>query len=188
MIPPSETEISTEALRNYNRAGDILAWQKAYYDEDPRRGLPRNYSHLLSLDDALVLEVNFLYSTQANEDGNMIPTLSAATRLYRAATMKLLWRHVDTVDDAASARTMYEFKTLPQQLVDRWTALMPALAAKVSLSMNEALGVSGAPPTPAPTAPPAPAPGPAPSPLSQVRFSTETISGSSSTAPSGAQP
>ena len=138
-IPAAETELDTATVRAWNRAADTLDWQTRYFYGDPALPLPRDYSRVLSLDDALTFEVNLLPYVAADDDGNMVPTLSASTRLLRCQTMHLLWKHEDKAEDTANARSLYEFETLPQQLVDRWKGLMPGLAAKVSGSLYTAL-------------------------------------------------
>jgi hypothetical protein len=138
-IPVAEADPDTTTLRSWNRSTDVLDWQNRYLTPDPNLPEPRDYSRYLPWDDALALEVNLLPLLAADDDGNMVPTLSATSRLYRCQTMHLLWQHDDKVDDPSSARTLYEFETLPQQLVDRWQALVPALAAKISGSLTGAL-------------------------------------------------
>lgn len=153
-VPAAETQLGTAALRGFNRSSSVLDWQKTYFYEDPLLPQPRNYSRILSLDDALVFEANLLPEIVADDDGNMIPTLSVSSRLLRCRDMRLLWKHEDKIEDKAGARSLYEFKTLGRQLVDRWKALIPALAAKVAASLREALGsAAAAPATPAPEAP-----------------------------------
>jgi hypothetical protein len=135
---PDQVDLPLEKLRQFNRSSDVLAWQNAYYYEDEGRALSRNYGSLLHLDDALILEVNLLYGVNGNDDGNMVPVLNASSRLVRANTLRTLWRHEDSVEDPAAARSLYEFKSLPLQLVDHWERLMPALAAKIAASLRAA--------------------------------------------------
>ncbi|MFA6004128.1 MAG: hypothetical protein WC881_08670 [Elusimicrobiota bacterium] len=187
---PYQADIATAAVRNLNRATDSLDWQKRYLYGDPAQPLPRDYSRFLNLDDALVLEANLLYYLAADDDGNMIPTLSLVSRLIRCQTMHLLWKHEDKVEDPGAAKSIYEFKTLPLQLVDRWQGLMPALAAKASASLRTAL-VSAAPSaavSPAPSAaatipevsfstPAAAAPAPADAAASAISVSSAAATG-----------
>ena len=144
VIPVAEADPDTATLRGWNRAADVLDWQNRYLTPDPTLPHPRDYSRFLPWDDALVLEVNVLPMVSADDDGNMIPTLSASSRLVRCQTLHLLWKHEDKADDPGSARTLYEFETLPQQLIDRWKALVPALASKITGSLFGALN-PGAP-------------------------------------------
>ncbi len=196
-VPVAEASVDTGTLRLWDRAADTLDWQNRYLYPDPLAPHPRDYSRHLPWDDALVLEVNLLTQLTADDDGNMIPTLISASRLVRCQTLRVLWRHEDKADDPAAARSLYEFMTLPQQLLDRWRALVPALAEKVASSLNASLhqgaplpaagkgapSPEGAPPQlPQGTAVPpaaAPAPGlsvsPAASPAPLVLTSTETV-------------
>ncbi|MCX5797653.1 MAG: hypothetical protein NTY77_19355 [Elusimicrobia bacterium] len=138
-IPVAEAEADTATLRGWNRSSDVLDWQNRYISPNPALPHPRDYSRFLAWDDALVLEVNLLPLLSADDDGNMIPTLNATSRMFRCQTMHPLWKHEDQADDPASARTLYEFETLPQQLLDRWKALVPALASKISASLYASL-------------------------------------------------
>ncbi len=131
-----QAELATETVRGFNRAKDVLDWQKTYYYEEPDRPLARDYSRLMALDDALVLEVNLRYGCLGNDDGNMVPRLTAYSRLLRASTMKPLWRREAVVEDLPGAKSLYEFQTLPLQLIDRWKLLLPPLAAKVVEDMR----------------------------------------------------
>lgn len=166
LYPPEQVGLSLEKLRQFNRASDVLAWQKAYFEEDEGRALARNYGTLLNLDDALILEVNLLYGVNGNDDGNMVPVLNASSRLVRANTQRTLWRHLDSVEDPPAARSLYEFKSLPLQLVDNWERLMPALASKIAASLRASLQGLPAPQAsqPQPFAPPPPPGMPVPPP------------------------
>jgi hypothetical protein len=135
---PEQANLTLDQLRQFNRSPDVLAWQKKYFYEEGGRSLDRNYSALLHLDDALIFEVNLLYGVNGNDEGNMVPVLSASSRLLRANTLRTLWRHEDSVEDPQAARSLYEFKSLPLQLVDNWDRLMPQLAAKIASSLKTA--------------------------------------------------
>lgn len=156
-------EFGPAAQKHFNRASDTLAWQRTFFYEDPEaRGLARNYASLMALDDALILEVNLLYGVTGDGEGNMIPDLTAVSRLVRANTGRVLWRHENTIADAGGARTMYEFKTLPKQLTDFWEKLMPTLATQITASLRAALEVTAPPVIPvAPQSDGPPAPPPA---------------------------
>jgi hypothetical protein len=157
-IPVAEASVDTATLRLWDRASDTLDWQNRYLYPDPMAPHPRDYGRYLPWDDALVLEVNVLPQLTADDDGNMIPTLIAASRLLRCQTLRLLWKHEDKADDPAGARSLYEFMTLPQQLLDRWQGLAPALAEKIAGSLFSALNpgaaLPGSPPDALPGAPP----------------------------------
>ena len=157
VIPVAESEIDTATLRKWNRSADTLDWQKKYFYEDPGESHPRDYSRILSLDDALVFEVNIIPSLAADDDGNMIPTLTASSRLVRCQTMHPLFKHEDKVENKKAAKTLYEFKTLPQQLIDLWTAMLPELASQVAASFRPGgalpkIPIASLPGMPAPSA------------------------------------
>ncbi|MBI5241914.1 MAG: hypothetical protein HY926_15685 [Elusimicrobia bacterium] len=157
LVPVAEAAVDTTTLRLWNRASDTLDWQNRYLYPDPSAPHPRDYSRLLSWDDALVFEVNVLPQLTADDDGNMVPTLVAASRLLRCQTLRLLWRHEDKADAPAQARSLYEFMTLPQQLLDRWRALVPALAERIAGSLFAALNPGASPGAlPAAQKPPSP--------------------------------
>jgi hypothetical protein len=177
-VPAAETELDSATVRGLNRAANALEWQKKYFYGDPSLPLPRDYSRFMALDDALIYEANLLVYVAANDNGDMVPSLGLSSRLIRCQTNHLLWKHEDRVSDPAAAKSLNEFATLPEQLMDRWKALLPTLAAQAAASLNAALGVSsssygGAPVLPAPgawptvstgtvtEAPPASAPQPA---------------------------
>lgn len=143
-IPASEAALDTATVSAWNRAADTLDWQTKYLHEDTALPHPRDYTRILSLDDALVFEANLLPYVAADESDNVIPSLTLTSALYRCRDMHLLWRNEVTVDSKANARTLYEFKTLPQQLVDRWKDLMPTLAAQVAQNFSIALASASA--------------------------------------------
>jgi len=139
VIPVAEADPDTATLRGWNRAADVLDWQNRYLTPDPTLPHPRDYSRVLAWDDALALEVDLLPLLAADDDGNMVPTLTATSRIFRCQTMHLLWQHEDKVEDKSNARSLYEFETLSQQLLDRWQGLVPTLAAKISGSLYGSL-------------------------------------------------
>jgi len=143
-IPASEAALDTATVTGWNRAADTLDWQNKYLHEDAALPHPRDYTRVLALNDALVFEANLLPYVAADENSNVIPSLTLTSALYRCRDMHLLWKNELTVDSKANARTLYEFKTLPQQLVDRWKELMPALAAQVAQNFNIALASASA--------------------------------------------
>jgi hypothetical protein len=159
-VPVAEASVDSATLRLWDRASDTLDWQNRYLYPDPLAPHPRDYGRFLPWDDALVLEVNVLPQLTADDDGNMIPTLIAASRLLRCQTLHLLWKHEDKADDPPQARSLYEFMTLPQQLLDRWRGLVPALAEKIAGSLFAALNpgasLPGSSPGAAPGEPPRP--------------------------------
>ncbi|MBI3566040.1 MAG: hypothetical protein HY079_12650 [Elusimicrobia bacterium] len=144
--------IVPDQLVAWNRAKDQLDWRLRYYGPDPDAPAPRDYARALTLDDALVLDVNVSFGTVGSEDGRVLPQMSAATRVYRGDTARLVWEHEDEVVDRVSSMTLAEFKLSPWELTRRWEALAPTLGAAVGASVVKAFAV--APPAP----PPAPAP------------------------------
>ncbi len=140
LIPAAESELDSATLRGLNQAADALDWRNKYFLADSAQALARDYSKILSLDDALVYEANLVPSLAADDDGNMIPTLSVSSRLVRCQTGHALWTHEDTAQNKEAARSMFEFKTLPQELVGRWIMLMPALSLQAANGLRGALG------------------------------------------------
>jgi len=65
---------------------DQLDWRQRYYAPDPDQPAPRDYAKLLMLDDALILDVNVSFGTDATDDGRPLHTMSAASRVYRGDT------------------------------------------------------------------------------------------------------
>lgn len=148
-----EAGIVPDQLADWNRAKDQLDWRLRYYGPDPDAPAPRDYARALTLDDALVLDVNVSFGTTATEDGKILPQMSAASRVYRGDTSRLLWEHEDEVVDQTSSMTLSEFKLQPWELTNRLEKLAPALGTAVSASFTKAfLGVSTGT---APSGPPA---------------------------------
>ncbi len=139
-IPAAESELDTATLRGLNRADDALDWQNKYFLADSGQTQARDYTKILSLDDALVFEANLIPSVAADDDGNMIPTLSLSSRLVRCQTGHTLWRHEAKAENKEAARSLYEFKSIPQELVGRWIMLMPVLSLEAANGLRVALG------------------------------------------------
>lgn len=189
-VTPAEAELSSDTLKAFNKADNLLDWRLRYVIESPERPVPRNYASILSLDDALILEANLLYgvaSVPGDMEGNMSPTLTALVKFYRAGTMRLLWRHEETVEDKAGARSLYEFKVEPNDLVSKWQKLLPQLAQRAAASLGAQLtGIPLPPPTgaqpPAPSFPPSAPQAPATpknpfQPLAQPQPQIQPVSG-----------
>lgn len=121
-------DLAPDRLKVMNRADDVNDWQLRYYILNPNYPAPRNYSALLSLDDALIFEVNLRWGLALGDEDKATPTLGAVTRLVRASTSHVIWRHEDTAVDAAGARTSYEFKTQPDDLLAKYRRLFGPLA------------------------------------------------------------
>ena len=147
----TEAELPSEAKREFNRAEDQLDWRRKYLS--PRGAAPRDYSRFLSLDDAVVVDINLQHGTDVtDEEGRLLPTLTAATRVYRPGTTKLLWQRVDVASDQGSTRTLSEFRAEPKDLTDRLEALVPVLAKLAASELAKGLRLSA----PAPVAPATP--------------------------------
>jgi hypothetical protein len=141
----TEAELPPEARREFNRADDQLDWRRKYLL--PRGAAPRDYSRFLSLDDAVVVDVNLQHGTDVTPDeGRLLPTLTLATRVYRPGTTKLLWSRVDTVSDQGSTFTLSEFRAEPKDLTNRLEALVPQLAKIAAAELAKGLRLS--PPLP----------------------------------------
>lgn len=151
----SEAELPAEARREFNRSEDTLDWRRKYMF--PRgASAPRDYSRFLALDDAVVVDVNLQYGTDvSDQEGRLLPTLTAATRVYRPGTTKLLWSRIDFAGDQASTRTLSEFRAEPKDLTDRLEALVPVLAKLAAAELAKGLRLNApAPAAPAPAAAP----------------------------------
>lgn len=136
----AETETTPDVLEKFNRAQDILEWRSRYFVAEP--GMVRsfrNYSTLLSLDDALVLEVNLQHGLLATEEMTHIPAISAVSRLYRAGTMKHLWSHEDAVSDKGGAKAIQEFMASSTTLINNYERMMPELAQLIAASLQKSL-------------------------------------------------
>ncbi len=130
-----EAGFSTVTLRAFNQADSLSDWRHKYDQISYEHETPaRDYSKLLDLDDAMIFEVNLSYGLLGDGEGNYAPQVSGTARLYRASTMRQLWRHEETaVDgDAAARKMLYDHKTAPVELVRRWKALLPQLAQKLA--------------------------------------------------------
>lgn len=147
-IGAEEAGLSPAELSGWNKAEHYLDWRRRYFQENPELPAPRDYSKNLSLDDALIFEVDLAHGVERDGEGNAAPNLSAAVRLLRASTLRTLWRREMAVEDKAGARTLYDFKVEPDDLIAKWEKLMPALAGKIAAALRENLKAEG-PPAPA---------------------------------------
>ncbi len=137
-----EAGIPTAQLAEWNKSKDQLDWRQRYYAPDPDQPAPRDYAKTLTLDDAIVLDVNVSFGTDATDDGRLLPTMSAAVRAYRGDTSKLLWEHEDVAADQSSSYTMTDFQVQPWMLTDSLTKLAPALGASIASSFLKAFIVA----------------------------------------------
>jgi hypothetical protein len=129
-----EAGFSVLQLAEWNKSVDQLDWRRRYYAPDPGLPAPRDYARQLTLDDALILEVNVSYGTDAADDGHLIPQMTAQSRVYRGGTAHLLWDHQDVVGDQTSSATFTDYQLQPALLTDSLTTLAPALGAAVAAS------------------------------------------------------
>ena len=135
-------------LADWNKSKDQLDWRQRYYVPDPEQPAPRDYAKILTLDDALILDVNVSFGTDANDDNKLFPVMSAASRVYRGDTMHLLWEHEDIVSDQTSSATMTDIQVQPSLLTDSLSKLAPLLGDTVAGSFLKAFAL--APSTSAP--------------------------------------
>ncbi len=145
--------------RRFNRAADPLEWRRRYLLSEPGEALRhRDYSAVLELDDALVVEVNLQYGTLNGAEGLAYPALASRTRLIRANIMRVLWSHDDEASDKADPKHVAEFKAAPSQFQDRLQKLLAPLAQKIAAALAAAIvgpaPAAGAPPAVAPAMPP----------------------------------
>jgi hypothetical protein len=129
-------------LAEWNKSKDQLDWRLRYYAPDPDQPAPRDYAKILTLDDALILDVNVSYGTDASDDGALHPTMSAASRVFRGDTAHLLWEHEDVVADQVSSATMTDFQVQPWMLTDALQRIAPTLGKTVAASFLKAFAVA----------------------------------------------
>ena len=137
-----EAGIAPAQLAEWNKSKDQLDWRQRYYAPDPEQSAPRDYAKLLMLDDALILDVNVSFGTDATDDGRLLPTMSAAARAYRGDTSHLLWEHEDIVSDQTSSNTMTDYQVQPWTLTDSLQKIAPALGTAVAGSFLKAFMVT----------------------------------------------
>jgi hypothetical protein len=141
-----EAGIFPAQLAEWNKSKDQLDWRLRYYAPDPDQPAPRDYAKILTLDDALILDVNVSFGTDAADDGRLLPTMTAASRVYRGDTSHLLWEHEDVVSDQVSSATMTDFQMQPWTLTDRLQKLAPTLGTTAASSFLKAFAITaGAP-------------------------------------------
>jgi len=132
-------------MADWNKAKDQLDWRLHYYMPDPDQPAPRDYAKILTLDDALILDVNVSFGTDASEDGALHPTMSAASRAYRGDTSHLIWEHEDVVADQVSSATLTDFQVQPWLLTDALQRIAPTLGKTVAASFLKAFDIKAAP-------------------------------------------
>ncbi|MEK7388182.1 MAG: hypothetical protein AAB036_00640 [Elusimicrobiota bacterium] len=140
-----EAGISPLQRKEWNAASDQLDWRRKYFTVEPGQRAPRNYSKVISLDDALIVDVNLSFGVEPNAEDRPVPTLTAATRLYRAETTRLMWAHEDLMADNASSSTLTEFRAAPSDLTDRLYSLSVPFARVIASSVGRSLHLIAAP-------------------------------------------
>ncbi|MBI5630247.1 MAG: hypothetical protein HY921_05130 [Elusimicrobia bacterium] len=143
-IAQEQTDVPADSLRKLNEARDALDWRNRYFLPGLEGAHGRNYAAFLSLDDALIFEVNLLYGVASDEQGLMVPILGAAVKLLRPATLKTLWRQEFLAEDKPAAKSLYDFKAGPAQLTANWEKMMPELAQKIAAGYRDNLQKAGA--------------------------------------------
>jgi hypothetical protein len=156
----AEAGITPAQRKEWNAASDQLDWRHKYYFTDGGRPSPRDYSKLLSLDDAIIVDVNVSFGFEPEEEERTLPVLSAASRAYRADTSRMLWSREERLADSTSSSTLTEFRAAPAELTDRLVALAAPLAAKIAADLARDASLVPAPPPIAVETAPAPAPAP----------------------------
>lgn len=155
-----EAGFSTAALRGLNVSTDVADWKRKYEGQAYEHETPvRDYSKMLELDDAVVFEVNLSYGLSADGEGSGTPDVSAVAKLYRANSMRQLWRHEEDLPDPdpLAKKLVYDYKRDPAELERRWKALLPQLAKNIAGAYARSiLGLPepSAAPAPASTIPP----------------------------------
>jgi hypothetical protein len=198
----SEAGITPSQRRDWNAASDQLDWRRKYYFVDDKPS-PRDFPKLLSLDDAVIVDVNVSYGLEPNEEETprTVPVLSAAARLHRGDTARLMWGKEVRLGDNTSSSTLTEFRAVPSELTDRLYAMAAPLGARVAAELAREAGLLPAPapilsesvpqatfqngvpagvevstsPMQAPAPAPEPAAAPAPDPASVPAVSTEPV-------------
>ncbi len=154
----AEAGIAPAQRRDWNASADQLDWRRKYYYTDMGRPSPRDYSKLLSLDDAVVIDVNLSFGLEPEVDERTLPVLSAAARAHRAGTARMLWSREERLTDTTSSSTLTEFRAAPVELTDRLYSMAAPLGEKIAGSLARETGLRPAPPPILVETPPAPAP------------------------------
>ncbi len=142
-----EAGIAPLQRKQWNDATDQLDWRRKYYVTDPGNRAPRDYSKLLSLDDAMILDVNLSFGVEPEaETERTLPTLSASSRLYRADTARMMWSHEDVLGDKTSSSTLTEFRAAPSDLTDRLYNLSIPLGRAIAMSLANSVRLLPTPP------------------------------------------
>ena len=152
----AEAGIPPLQRREWNTAADQLAWRRKYYFTDQARVSPRDYTKLLSLDDAVILDVNVSFGLEPDDQDRTLPMLSATSRLYRADTARMLWSREERLGDTTSSDTLTEFRAEPVHLTDRLYAMSEPLALRIATGLARDVRLLAAPAPIAVSSAPAP--------------------------------
>ncbi len=142
----AEAGIPPLQRKGWNAAADQLDWRRKYYFTDAGKISPRDYSKLLALDDAVILDVNLSFGLEPDEQDRTVPLLSAASRAYRADTARMLWSREERLSDTTSSSTLTEFRAAPAELTDRLYALSAPLADRIAAGLARDAGLIPPPP------------------------------------------
>ncbi|MDD5302315.1 MAG: hypothetical protein PHS14_04325 [Elusimicrobia bacterium] len=137
----AEAGIAPLQRRDWNEASDQLDWRRKYYFTEAGRPSPRDYSKLLSLDDAVIVEVNLSFGLEPDDQERTLPLLSAASRAYRADTGRMLWSREERLSDTTSSSTLTEFRASPVELTDRLYLMSEPLAVRIAAGLARDTGL-----------------------------------------------
>lgn len=149
----AEAGIDPRQRKDWNAASDPLDWRRKFWFTDAGRGSPRDYTKLLSLDDAVIIEINISFGLEPNEEERTVPVLSATSRAYRADTARMMWSREERLGDKTSSSTLSEFRAVPSDLTDRLYAMSLPFALQIAGGLARETGlIPPAPPILAPAA------------------------------------
>ena len=146
VMTASDAGIAASQRREWNAAADQLEWRRKYFYTEAGHPSPRDYSRILSLDDAVVLDVNVSFGLEPDVEERTLPLLSATARLYRADTNRMIWSREERLSDSTSSTTLTEFRAAPTELTDRLFALSEPLAVRLAGALARDVNLMAAPP------------------------------------------
>lgn len=146
VMTASDAGIVPSQRREWNAAADQLDWRRKYFYTDAGHPSPRDYSKILSLDDAVVLDVNVCFGLEPDAEDRTLPLLSAAARLYRADTNRMIWSREERLSDSTSSTTLTEFRASPAELTDRLFAMSQPLAVRLAGALAREVNLMAPPP------------------------------------------
>lgn len=156
LLSASDGSIADADKDRFNSADNIIDWQRRYLipqpDNDPTP--PRAYSMIAGLRDSVILEVNIAYGAPSDGKGQWTPVLSFVAKLVRGSDNALLWRHEDQVQDPGGLKPEQAYLSQPTDLINRYQALVPALAHAVATGLQKSLREASNPSAYSPGSPP----------------------------------